>query len=217
MIDKFEVGKENARYLKKILFKTHLARTIPNNTDQNSLMWIWRNFRAISSIINALENEENAVTIMGSVEERLSLFNIMDLYNKTKNEELKEVLLVVPGMKDTLTYDEEDKLSMECQFGFLTMPVLHKISDENYSASFQYEENGYIFDFEIISKDAEMKSHKTTHKDLLAESVKFRYLDEEVIIQYQDSRDIIRYIIDNGIIEPVNLNQIKQMVDIINY
>lgn len=216
MNDKFEVGKENARYLKKILLKSHLDRITIKKPDDCHI-WEGRTLINVSAIINALANEENAESIIGNLEERLSFSSTMELYNKTKNEELKDCLSVLPGMKDELTYDEKDKLSIECQFGFLTMPIFYKIWDENYTPNFQYEENGYIFDFEIIAKDSEIGSHKYLYGELQKEIVKVRYLNNETYIQYREAKDIIRYIIDNGIIGQVNLNQIKQMVDIIKY
>lgn len=213
MNDKFEVGKENARYLKKLLLKAYLNPIISKNISYGENMWKERTVTTLSEIINALREEENAESIIGNMKERLSLLSLIDLYNKTKNEGLKEALFDIVGMQDKLTYEESDKLSIERQLGFLIMPIFNGTLDENYNAGFKYEENGYIFDFEIISADSEIGSSKKLNEEL----IKIRYLDEEANIQYKDLKNIIRYIIDNAIIGKVNLHQIKQMADILYY
>lgn len=196
-----EIAKYNAKYVMETMHKTinysKLDRGIGNGND----VWLGRYAITSYAIAKALEKEKNAVSIIGKYDEIMHVDWIIELYKRTKCKDLKEHLNALPYLRKNFTSENMPKVELEFQF-----VVMIGSRYQNYANSFIKKEidpknpnEEYEFIFENLN-DPEF--------DLI-------YLKEKIKINIYDYFAIKDFIIENNIRSPINLKDVKTIMQMV--
>lgn len=196
-----EIAKNNAKYIMEIMYKTLNYTTLNRGATNDVDHWLSRYAVASYIIANALEKEQNEVSIIGKYDEVMNIDWIIELCKKTHNEDLRTFLDVMPHMNSDLTSDYMDDVKRE--FGYLSMIGYYYKYYPNYvikkEIDPEYNHEEYEFIFENLNEDG----------------FNLTYLNEKIKSTSFEYFTIKDYIITNKIKKTGSLKDIQTLMKMI--